>query len=174
MLFSIIDGLSCTMDVLFSVRDGLFCIIWYDRSRAGYFSTQHVFVRDLKHNLKETALGPYAVTQLMETLGLVLYKVQDQLTYLVFIGYGVMHWQKNSQWLFYLAISGMWLAAHFQLFMYMESFPSWEFTNHGMLTSSLCSDQLLLDLMAFREQALRLLLDLSSTVITLLVSTLSM
>ena len=31
-------------------------------------------------------------------------------------------------------------------------------------------DQLLLDLMAFREQALRLLLDLSSTVITLLVS----
>lgn len=31
-------------------------------------------------------------------------------------------------------------------------------------------DQLLLDLMAFREQALRLILDLSSTVITLLVS----
>lgn len=33
------------------------------------------------------------------------------------------------------------------------------------------SVQLLLDLMAFREQALRLILDLSSTVITLLVST---
>lgn len=33
-----------------------------------------------------------------------------------------------------------------------------------------CVDQLLLDLMAFREQALRLILDLSSTVITLLVS----
>lgn len=33
-----------------------------------------------------------------------------------------------------------------------------------------CLDQLLLDLMAFREQALRLILDLSSTVITLLVS----
>lgn len=31
-------------------------------------------------------------------------------------------------------------------------------------------NQLLLDLMAFREQALRLILDLSSTVITLLVS----
>ena len=31
-------------------------------------------------------------------------------------------------------------------------------------------EQLLLDLMAFREQALRLILDLSSTVITLLVS----
>lgn len=31
-------------------------------------------------------------------------------------------------------------------------------------------DQMLLDLMAFREHALRLILDLSSTVITLLVS----
>lgn len=34
----------------------------------------------------------------------------------------------------------------------------------------LCFSQLLFDLMVFREQALRLILDLSSTVITLLVS----
>jgi hypothetical protein len=38
------------------------------------------------------------------------------------------------------------------------------------VNSFLFVDQLLLDLMTFREQALRLILDLSSTVITLLVS----
>lgn len=39
-----------------------------------------------------------------------------------------------------------------------------------MAVTFFCVDQLLLDLLAFREQALRLILDLSSTVITLLVS----
>ena len=55
----------------------------------------------------------------------------------------------------------------------LATFWSLEFVNKDLWSLGNClllCGQLLLDLMAFREQALRLILDLSSTVITLLVS----
>jgi hypothetical protein len=56
--------------------------------------------------------------------------------------------------------------------MKLRTFLSLEIVNQDLwlLNGLLLCGQLLLDLMAFREQALRLILDLSSTVITLLVS----